>query len=1149
MSMLLPGPRQLGLSSVAIVAAVGAAATALAAPGAWSGSGPQGATVRSIAFAPSAGSQIVLAGTGTRALESSGAIFRSTDGGANWAVSNAGLPDVSVQAVAFDPTTSAVVWIGTDGAGIFRSTDAGATWSPRSNGLDVPFVRGLAVDPSTPTTIWAATDLGIYKSSDGGGSWAASGSGLLLELEVNTIAINPIATSTVYAGTAEGVYRTADGGANWALMAGTDLKNVISLAIDPNVPTTVYSTDDEGNVYRIKQGGNWAQKNGGLGTYPAANFVALDPSNPSIAWLGESGGAWRASDASGNLVWVETSAGLPANSSIANLAIHPSGQVVVAGDSFGDGVYRTSDAGASWSRASAGLVATDVGSVVVDPAAPHATGGTMAGTFFAGVFRTADGGASWTRNQVARYVKILSLAIDPTNPAVRYAGLDFQNGVWKSTDSGATWGPTGFTTSPVRALAIDPTSHLTLWAATDFGIRKTTDGGATWVPANAGLANTNVTALLAHPVSAGTLWAGTSGGVFATADGGASWTPLSSGLPALDVRGFALDSGVSPAILWAATTGGVGRIALGATTWTDESAGLSSTDVRALAVDGQRTIYAGTFGGGVWKRVLSAGTWTEMNDGLPVRRVTSLAWDKRGGGRLYAGTQGRGVQVIEIPQPACGDGTTQPGEQCDDGNETSGDCCSATCQFETAGGACGGDGNSCTNDVCDAAGTCIHPARPDGTACTDGSACTQSDACSAGACVGANPVICTASDQCHVAGTCNPADGTCSNPSKPDGTACTDGNACTQTDACAAGSCVGANAVACTPSDSCHLAGTCDPASGACSNPVKPDGAACTDGDGCTQSDTCAAGACVGANPVVCTPSDSCHLAGACNPASGACSNPPAPDATACDDANVCTEADACTAGTCGGTPVPGCVSLDAFACYKASSARVSPPVPAFASRTATVRDAFREGIPSAERGVLLSKPAVLCNPSDLDGASGVASTKPGHGEAYAGRALESPFSNRLQTVSNRLGTIALSVGRLAWVFTPSSVAPGAAGAPMLVGSDLTAFACYQASAARFTGNVFTRSQVTIADALGGPLVYDLLKPAHLCIAATLDGSSPAIPIGPASLACYQAKLARTSPAQPRFARTTVSTRNLFGSEALLLITPQEVCLPTQLVD
>jgi hypothetical protein len=57
----------------------------------------------------------------------------------------------------------------------------------------------------------------------------------------------------------------------------------------------------------------------------------------------------------------------------------------------------------------------------------------------------------------------------------------------------------------------------------------------------------------------------------------------------------------------------------------------------------------------------------------------------------------------------------------------------------------------------------------------DGNACTQTDACVAGACVGSSPVMCVASDDCHVPGTCQPATGTCTVVTAPDGTPCAGG--------------------------------------------------------------------------------------------------------------------------------------------------------------------------------------------------------------------------------------------------------------------------------------------------------------------------------------------------------------------------------------
>ena len=261
----------------------------------------------------------------------------------------------------------------------------------------------------------------------------------------------------------------------------------------------------------------------------------------------------------------------------------------------------------------------------------------------------------------------------------------------------------------------------------------------------------------------------------------------------------------------------------------------------------------------------------------------------------------------------CGDGILQTGESCDDGNTTNGDCCSSTCQFESAGTVCRASAGQCdVQEVCDGAGFC--PADivvPNGTSCNDGNSCTQTDACSAGLCNGTNPIACAPLDQCHVAGTCDPATGACSNPNAADGTTCSDGDSCTQTDTCQTGTCTGASPVVCTATDQCHIAGTCDPATGVCSNPNAADGTTCSDGDGCTQTDTCTAGTCSGANPVTCTALDQCHVAGTCDSATGTCSNPTVADGTACDDTDACTQTDACQAGACTGSNPITCTASD----------------------------------------------------------------------------------------------------------------------------------------------------------------------------------------------------------------------------------------------
>ncbi len=107
---------------------------------------------------------------------------------------------------------------------------------------------------------------------------------------------------------------------------------------------------------------------------------------------------------------------------------------------------------------------------------------------------------------------------------------------------------------------------------------------------------------------------------------------------------------------------------------------------------------------------------------------------------------------------------------------------------------------------------------------------------------------------------------------QPDGTSCDDGDACTHPDTCQAGVCVGGTPVVCTAMDACHDVGVCDSTTGACSNPVLPDGTACEDGDLCTQQDSCQAGSCVGGTPVTCPSAPNCLVQSACVPATGVCS-------------------------------------------------------------------------------------------------------------------------------------------------------------------------------------------------------------------------------------------------------------------------------------
>jgi len=114
----------------------------------WGSNRPDSGIIEVLAIDPAAPSSLY-AGT-----ESKG-VMKSTDGGENWSVANTGLADTHVRALAIDPTTPTSLYIGTDG-GVFKSTDGGGNWA--NSGLDNTRVQALAIDPSRPSSLYAGIE-------------------------------------------------------------------------------------------------------------------------------------------------------------------------------------------------------------------------------------------------------------------------------------------------------------------------------------------------------------------------------------------------------------------------------------------------------------------------------------------------------------------------------------------------------------------------------------------------------------------------------------------------------------------------------------------------------------------------------------------------------------------------------------------------------------------------------------------------------------------------------------------------------------------------------------------------------------------------------------------------------------------------------
>jgi len=193
--------------------------------------------------------------------------------------------------------------------------------------------------------------------------------------------------------------------------------------------------------------------------------IAGVPGNPNVYYAGAaSGGIFKTSDNGAH--WIAIFDDQPV-SSIGSLAVAPSDPNVIwagTGESFirsnislGNGIYRSTDAGRTWTHL--GLDQTGrIGRIVVDPANPDIAVACALGHAYGpqqerGVFRTADGGRTWQRTLfVDENTGCSDVAIDAHNPRILFAGmwqLEIHtwgrtsggpgSGLFKSTDGGLTW--------------------------------------------------------------------------------------------------------------------------------------------------------------------------------------------------------------------------------------------------------------------------------------------------------------------------------------------------------------------------------------------------------------------------------------------------------------------------------------------------------------------------------------------------------------------------------------------------------------------------------------------------------------------------------------------------------------------------------------
>ena len=419
----------------------------------------------------------------------SNGFFKSANAGGSWQRLGTSL---FITAVTVDQQGSVYFSDAFDHA-VFESTNGGASWTGSAPTLDSCCeIQSLAVDPKGSGTIYTG-GAGLSKSTDDGASWATVTNGLST-LEIHALAFDPQDSSTLYAGTVwsypkDGLFKGGDGGASWTFLNNSAFPDYITgidaVAIDPHDPLTIYvatDTSDAGTaaqVYKSIDGGNtWNLASFGLpsGVSYWISALAIDPDSSNL-YATTSRGLFETRD--GAATWFPTAPEAQGGSAYA-IAFDPQTLGTIYEATL-TGLFKTSDSGASWINISSGPLANNP--VTLLALAPQ-TSNTLYAVAGRSVFRSTDSGATWNVTALAlpSNLSIQAIAVDFQHPSTLYVSTsggsydgfgygDLGDGVFKSTDAGATWFPVedGLTSHHATSLLIDARNSNHVYVGTIGG--------------------------------------------------------------------------------------------------------------------------------------------------------------------------------------------------------------------------------------------------------------------------------------------------------------------------------------------------------------------------------------------------------------------------------------------------------------------------------------------------------------------------------------------------------------------------------------------------------------------------------------------------------------------------------------------------------
>ena len=274
--------------------------------------------------------------------------------------------------------------------------------------------------------------------------WSNAGSGI--SVSVNVVDFHEGHLDTLYAGSVHGLYRSDDGGLNWQLR-GVSLidRSILSLAINPQKPKTIYAGTRSGMWFSEDAGSTWMMVD-----HFDTGVLSISTGVNNLVYAGTFGqGVFKSPDA--GVTWAHISTGF-LSEIIFCVEVHPlNSDIVYAGTD--NGMYKSTDAGISWMLIDkfSGL---SVRSIAIGVEA--GSGSVNVGTFGQGVFISSDGGNEWqASNNGLTDLNVRAVAIDSERPDLFFAGTSSE-GFYRSKDSGRTWSSIndGLTNFSIRTISL-----------------------------------------------------------------------------------------------------------------------------------------------------------------------------------------------------------------------------------------------------------------------------------------------------------------------------------------------------------------------------------------------------------------------------------------------------------------------------------------------------------------------------------------------------------------------------------------------------------------------------------------------------------------------------------------------------------------------